>query len=152
MEDIIINGTSAIVGAACVASICLNRGDTYFDEKRKIMVSVGNGLSTKIIKKFPNYKHVSSSIDHFLEGFGGTLLIGGALGLGYTLLKDYISLDLEPIVPYYLGAASLTFKKIQWDTLSTFKRMQTYTLNDKLQMVADVGSIITPLAVINQYF
>ena len=64
---------SLVLAGAGLAA--LNRGPIKFDEKRKVTVSLGYGLSNKIIKKFPEYSKISPIVDHLFVDIGMTCMI-----------------------------------------------------------------------------
>lgn len=62
----LVHAGAFITWAACAVLGYAHRGGFSYDKERRMHVSVGNGLSAKIIKKFPSYRRIFSAVDHLL--------------------------------------------------------------------------------------
>lgn len=150
---VILYGGSVATGAALYILGILHRGTEKPSSARFVNISDGNGLSSKIIKFYPNYRHLSPIVDHLVAGIGATAAVGGALGLAqvsidklYQFFYRNAMIKTDEILPFLAAGAGWAMLEIYRDAEISKKRRMT--INDILQHVAFIaGSSATVYAI-----
>ncbi|GEM_PF-4305563 len=158
LEDMVGYLANGAIGATGAGLIILNRGAWGFDRKRGVNVATENSLSARIIKHFPKYRHISSPLDHFVEGIAMPYAFGGALGLMAAAASQYLGFDifgpdLRPEYMYQLGWVVSVAEKVAFQIVSAAKQRRKPESGDYAQLAADAVSLAASGALVaNNYW
>lgn len=140
LEQLALHASNIMQGVASTALAIAHRGSYEYNDKRAISVSIGNGISSKLIRHVPDYRKISAGVDHLIASYGFTVGVGGVLGTAEIFLDKIGLLEIKSVefYPYALSAA-LYFIFSAADSFVFFKRK--LDKGDILQSVADVTGL-----------
>jgi hypothetical protein len=143
--EYLLYGSTLLLGIGCCSLAILHRGNTHFDHNKGITVAKGNGVASKIIKKFPKYSRISPVVDHTLAGIGLPAVIAGASGLMIQGSLDILSNETRSydnydlMRPYKAGVLMYWATEAAWEGFTLIKRKMQVGANEFMQYATDVS-------------
>ena len=145
LEGILGYMANGAVGAAGAGLVVLNRGLWHDDKERGVHVATEYSLSARIIKHFSGYRHISSTLDHFIEGVAMPYAFIGFFGT-VEMASQYIGFEshpkpIQPEVIYSFALVTAVFSKALLQLVSVVKQRRRWDGGDYAQLAADITSV-----------
>lgn len=138
----IIYASGMLIGLGCRQLVLMNRGSYTFNEATHTNESTGGGLSQKISQYWPYWKEISSGVDHFLEGIGGVLGVGGTFNLFFTgLMHSGLNDPGQMMIAYGWGLAGFAARKLYRLYYEFHGTGRKFGIGDLYQIIGDVGGL-----------